>query len=688
MSVGTRESNIGRRELAFWLVVLLVLCLWVAWRIGAFELTRSVVVDGQTVTVPNVYAWVDHPFHAARAYNLLESLKHGEILRWIGNHQGGYPAEFYPLGVAWFDVAIWALLLGSQSIVAVHKLAVILIFILPAVAYWILARGDRFHPAWAVLATAIHVAVPGTWLNGGYTELVGWGLVTNVAGGMLAVLASAALARFVLNREFGMGVVAIVSAAAGACTNPRSLFAVVIASVAILAVATVRDTEEGVARRFRDVLVRIAVVGVLALLLAAPVVLALFRYNGEYFFLHYQFYNPLTTYWTASVTAVTLPVLFVAIIGTVAAVVTRVAPVTLAMAVSLVGYVAFTAWVATSTRVPPLVEQLEAPRLMPYQRQLMIWMAVAAFAIAFSWLAGRWGQVRRWSVGPAVAAVLAVGFIVALVRPLSFVPPEYQGLTPVATVGEPEFVQYQGAIEEASDVAPEGTAILAIGNRDDWWHELLWAPLATDKPMYYDDWLWYWNTTHPGPFDYRNGTYYPDPSLALTAEYFAVHGIGAVVVTDRGNIAGVPREAARASDLLAFHETVGDWDVYSVKTPTTLVTNGDAEPASISVSNGRLTASFSDGDGTVVIRRNWFPRWQVYVNGERVPVIHREDGYMEVHAPAGPVEIEVIYGVTTFDWIGRVAAIVGAAGVVAFVIYGRRLLAGPETTTNAGTIPA
>ncbi|HWV22713.1 MAG TPA: hypothetical protein VNZ58_00855, partial [Thermomicrobiales bacterium] len=143
MSVGTRESNIGRRELAFWLVVLLVLCLWVAWRIGAFELTRSVVVDGQTVTVPNVYAWVDHPFHAARAYNLLESLKHGEILRWIGNHQGGYPAEFYPLGVAWFDVAIWALLLGSQSIVAVHKLAVILIFILPAVAYWILARGDR-----------------------------------------------------------------------------------------------------------------------------------------------------------------------------------------------------------------------------------------------------------------------------------------------------------------------------------------------------------------------------------------------------------------------------------------------------------------------------------------------------------------------------------------------------------------
>lgn len=682
----TDPAAIGRREQAFWLVLLLGLCGWVAWRLGAFDLTRPIVVDGGSVSVPNVYAWVDHPFHAARAHDLLEALKRGEILRWVGNHQGGYPAEFYPLGIAWFDVAIWAVLLGSQSIVAVHKLAVILIFLLPAVSFWLLARGDRFHPAFAVLAAAIHFAVPGTWLNGGYTELVVWGLVTNVAGGSLAVLASVALARFVLNREFGMGILAILAAAAGACTNPRSLFAVVIAATAILAVATAREGRAGAVERLRDALLRIGIVGGLAVLLAAPVVLALFRYNGEYFFLHYQFYDPLSMFWTASVTAVTLPVLLVAVIGTVGAVATRIAPVSLAMAVSLVGYVLFTAWVATSSWTPPLVEQLEAPRLMPYQRQLMIWMAVAALAMGLRWVAARWEQVRTWWIGPVLATAIGLGFLVVLVKPFGFVTEEYQGLTPVGTVADAEFVQYRQAVIAASDVAPEGTAILTIGNRDDWWHELLWAPTVTDTPMYYDDWLWYWNTRHPGPFDYRDGTYYPDPALALTEEYFEVHGIGAVVVTDRGNIAGHPREKARTSDLLAFQETVGEWDVYSVRQPTPLITDGGEAPSRITVANGRLTAAFDDGDGTVVIRENWFPRWKVYANGEPVPVVHRDDGYMEVRAPAGVVEIDVIYGVTALDWVGRGLAVVGVIGVAGFVAGGRRLLAWPGRPVGAGSI--
>ena len=48
--------------------------------------------------------------------DLLESLKQGEIPRWVGNHQGGYPVEFYPLGEAWLEVGVWALLLGSVPI--------------------------------------------------------------------------------------------------------------------------------------------------------------------------------------------------------------------------------------------------------------------------------------------------------------------------------------------------------------------------------------------------------------------------------------------------------------------------------------------------------------------------------------------------------------------------------------------
>src|SRR5690606_23802251 len=203
----------SRRAWALWTVILTGLCLWVAARMGLFDLTRSIDVEGGTVSVPNMYGSVDHPFHAARGAILLDSLRDGELLRWVGQHQGGYPVEFYPLGNAWLDVAIHALTFGTISILSAHKVAVIIVFLLPAVSFWLLARGDRMHPATAVLATAVHVAVPGHWLNGGYEELVGWGLVTNAAGASLAFLATVSLARFVLNREFGMGILATLVAA-------------------------------------------------------------------------------------------------------------------------------------------------------------------------------------------------------------------------------------------------------------------------------------------------------------------------------------------------------------------------------------------------------------------------------------------------------------------------------------------
>src|SRR5699024_2045370 len=149
------------------------------------------------------------------------------------------------------------------------------------------------------------------------------------------------------------------------------------------------------------------------------------------------------------------------------------------------------------------------------------------------------------------------------------------------------------------EIAPEGTAILVIGNQDDWWHEQLWAPTVSDKPFVYDDWLWYWNTEHPGPFDYRNGTYYPDPSQALTDEYFSVHGIGAVVVTDRGNDQGMPQRVAQSSELLDQQDSIGAWDVFAVRALNPLVTDGDDAPASVELANGRIAASFDDGDGTV-----------------------------------------------------------------------------------------
>ena len=669
----------GRVENGFWVVLVVVLCMWVAWWIGAFDLTNTVTVDGRGIEVPNVYAWVDHPFHATRAHVLLESLKEGDILRWVGNHQGGYPVEFYPLGIPWLDVALWALFLGTVPIIALHKLAVVAVFVLPAVSYWILARGDRIHPGVAFLATALHFAVPGHWLNGGYTELVGWGLVTNVAGGSLALVASAALARFVVRRDHAMGVLAVFAAAAGACTNPRSLFAVVIAAIAILATATASGDRQQVKARFIDAASRIGLVGVLALLLAMPVVLALFRYNAEYFFLHYEYYEPVTELWTASMSAVSLPVLIMAIIGAGLALFRWPCTVAQALALTLVAYVLFTMAVATSGWVPPLVEQLEAPRLMPFQRHLMIYFGALALGAGLQAVSRRvpiWKPTHAPSVTLLVVAVAA---LVIFVRPASFVPENFHGLTPVDTTGDDDFALFMEAIEQAESERVDGTSIFVVGNREDrpyWWHQQLWAPVASPGPFHYDDWLWYWHRDHPGPYDYRNGYSFPNPGDALAAGYLWNNGISVVVVTDMSVPSGPPpRVAARTSPALEFNTTIGQWDIYRVVEPTAIVTNGGSVPEEAEVDNGHITARFDDGNGTVVVRQNWFPRWEAFANGEKADITRRDDGYMEIDVPPGPVTIEIIYGVTFLDWVGRAATVVGAAGIIVFAIGGRGLLA-------------
>jgi hypothetical protein len=684
---GTTTEVLAPRERHVWLAILLLLCLWTAWRMGAFDLTTTVTVDGRSVDVANTYATVDHPFHATRAYTLLESLKNVDILRWVGNHQGGYPVEFYPLGVAWLDVGLWALLLGSVPIIAVHKLAVIAIFLLPALSFWILARGDRLHPGVAVMATAAHVAIPGHWLNGGYSELVGWGLVTNVAGGSLALLAAGALARFVLRHERGMGLLATAAAAAGALSNPRSLFAVVIAALAILIAAALMVRGARLRDRVLDAVVRISLVGGTAALIAAPVILSLMRYQAEYFFLHYNDYEPLSLYWSATRQAVTPVIALLALGGALVPWLRGHFTVLRAMSLALFGYVLFTIWVETSSRTPPLVEQLEAPRLMPFQRQVMIYLGAAFLGLIIQAATAHWrgwaGAIARASA--VAAAALAVLF--AFVRPLGVVPefyrgavasggvPEvFQGLSPVSTTGNTDFAQFERAVDGAELLRTPGTSMFIIGNRDDWWHEQLWAPTRTDAPLYYDDWLWYWTTTHNGPYDYHNGHYFPNPTDALTPEYLGDNGVSVVLVTDMFVSQGeAPRAAARTNPNLAFDTTVGAWDIYRVRQPTAIVTNGGALPASIAVNNERITARFDDGDGTIVVRRNWFPRWKATVNGESVEIDQRSDGYMEVHVPAGAATVELRYAVTAVDWAARAASLTGVIVLLIAIVFGGRL---------------
>ncbi|MGB3327965.1 MAG: hypothetical protein WBA46_03365, partial [Thermomicrobiales bacterium] len=170
--------------------------------------------------------------------------------------------------------------------------------------------------------------------------------------------------------------------------------------------------------------------------------------------------------------------------------------------------------------------------------------------------------------------------------------------------------------------------------------------------------------------------YYPDPANALDARYLQEHGVGTVVVTDVATsqlVPGVPnpnpREAARTNPDLAFQRTIGAWDVYTVRAPTALVTDGGSTPSQISVTNGKIEATFADGSGVISVRQNWFPRWQATVNGQAVDVTRASDGTMTIAAPSGPVTVTLTYAVTVWDWAARVAAVLGAM-VVAGIAFG------------------
>ena len=673
------SSGLDKRVRLGWGLALFALVLFTFWRVGGFDLTTK-LSSGRTV--PNMFATVDHPFHASRGAVLLDSLRDGEILRWMGSHQGGYPVEFYPLGVAWLDVGIWAAFLGTIPILAVHKITVALILVLPAVAYWLLVRGDKLHPSIAFLAMAFHIAIPGYWLNGGYEELVGWGLVTNVAGASFAVISTILLARYVLNREHWCGIGAVLAISAGAVSNPRSLFGVVIATLAIAGWALFTNDQLPVRRRLIDICISIGIVGVLSLALAAPVISSLLRYSEEYFFLHYQFYDPLSMYWDALKMALSWRILALAIIGMALVFALRRSSwprVSQVIAITVATYSLFTMWVATTENPPPLVEQLEAPRLMPFQRFLMIALAAVAVELAVQWFAYRLSVIWREVVIAIVVLAVSAYSIGTMINRPDGVPVNENALYVLEETGNQQFADFEDAVRAGNDVRLNGSSIFVVGNQDPQWHEQLWAPGIENGTYYYDDWLWYWHSDQPGPYDPMTGYYMPNPSDALVQDYFDQHGIGVVLVHDMWVPSGpTPRQTARQSDLLDPVGSFGGWDVYAVKQPGAVATRGQTLPDEIQVDNQEIRATFPDGSGDILIRQNWFPRWSAEVNGEPARIERDESGYMRIAVPDGSAELVVTYGVTVTDWVSRAASVAGGIGLIAFAWRGGTWRPKPE----------
>lgn len=482
-----------------------------------------------------------------------------------------------------------------------------------------------------------------------------------------------------------MGLLAAPVIAAAVVTNPRSIFAIAIVGLALLVCSF-----EFPGQRRGWAWLRLSWIAVVATLLFAPVLIPLLRFGNLYYFQRYQGYENLRAYWESTVLAVSLPVLLLAIGGTVVAIATPAARIARVVAVTTVFYVVVTAWLSEGE----VIQQLETPRLMPFQRLLLI--ALAAFFVAHVLKAvasriGGPGKTAAVNAGLAAATV----FVVMLLWGSVWSPPQDFTTTAPSSTTVAEFATFREAVTLADATAPDGTAILVVGNENDrqsWWHQQLWAPNFTDHPLFYDDWLWYWHRDHDGPKMPTGEHFYPDPARAISVEYLAQHGIGAVVVTSMpvGGNAVDPREAAAVNPDLQRAETIGAWDVYEVSDATRIIDRERGTTTSIAIDDTSLRASIDGGEGDVIVRRNWFPRWEATVNGQPVDVERTVDGYMRIPVTGeGRVVVELTYGTTALDWIARLLAVCGVGGVLATPIVLRRVdhEPGEETVPSAKRSP-
>lgn len=645
-----------------WTLAFVALAVYVAARMGIWPFWVNVAGPDGVVALPNTFATVDHPFHVARAETLWRELGSGQLLRWVGQHQGGYPVEFYPLGEAWLEVFIRAASLGLLPAEAAHSLAVVAIFLFPAVGILLLGKLDQYPPVVALLALALHVSLPGGWYSGGYTELVQWGLVTNVAGAVAVFVVLPLLLRFLQDGSRWALLLAVTLSALAVYSNPRSLVGLLAVGLAaaIAAVWARPGPEPGVVVR------RLLGVGALAALLAAPELIALLRFGGLYTFVRYSGYASVGDYLSASVAALALPVVVLGVAGAVLAPVLGRNAGTLATAIALLLYGGATLIVAFVPAVAGLASQLEPTRLMPLQRLLLLYLAAS-----FVWFALRslvqWISPGRSGEAAVALATVAVVILALLTRPVDPPPDPADptvspvGLYRVEMSGQPQQLALQQAVREADAAAAPGTALLVLGSALSW-HQALWAPLWTGRPLYYDNWLWFWRHDHVGTPGYQAsaGNHYPDPERTLTPEYLGRYGIGAVVAT------GPVQRAASASPLL--HELqAGQYATYLVQNPVTTVTMGGANVASEEFSNQRLDATAARPAHDVNVRASWFPRWRAAGTG----VTRTPDGQMALTSSSPISSVTFTYDLQWQDWTARLMAVAGAVILIGAIIRKR-----------------
>jgi hypothetical protein len=615
--------------------------------------------DGSVMKLPSGFATVDHPFHTARSISLLESLRDGRLLRWFGQHQGGYPAEFYPTGAAWLDVALWVVTAGQLPMAYLHKVLVALIVFAPAMIYLWWAIRERISPGVALLAATGHAVIAGEWWSGGWTEVALWGLITNVAAQTAIVGALLGVSGWI--REGRRRDLAVAGIAIGIAvgTNPRTFIALGAVGLASLIVAFLQRPEIPI----RLLGLRMVALAALTFALSAPELISLARYEHLYFFVHYSEYPNVGAWWDSSNTALWTPIFALALGGVITAIALPNRPFLRTVGLTAVIYMGATAlliaWGGS------LVEQLELTRLMPFQRMVLFFLAALFVFDVLDFLRRHIPGVPREAPGAVLALLALVLAWVVVIRPASWVQADEIGLQTVPTSAQAPVGDLERAVKAADASAEPGTSILILGSVLSW-HEPLDATNWSDRRFFYDDWLWYWQKLHYGDYNPEIEHAYPVDTSTLNPTYLQTHAIGAVIVAD---VAGQQNRSIAARSPLLSQVSTGAWyDVYTVNSPTPIVTAGTAPATDIKVTNQSITATGTSDGSPIVVRQNWFPRWQATVNGESTKITRRSDGYMEIAVPAGDYDLRIEYVVTKLDWLGRICFVAGVLAVVALLL--------------------
>ena len=142
-------------------------------------------------------------------------------------------------------------------------------------------------------------------------------------------------------------------------------------------------------------------------------------------------------------------------------------------------------------------------------------------------LCARFARDRQVEVlNGGLLAIAIVALLLYVVLDSTPVPESDRGMYPVLQTGESYFLDQQDAVELADDQAEPGTAILVLGSMLSW-HDQFWSFQWSDRPFFFNDWLWYWQKDHFGQYDPDPQHAYPDLASTLSPEYLQTHGIGA-----------------------------------------------------------------------------------------------------------------------------------------------------------------